>query len=231
MQVVIPIAGKGERMAETFDCPKQLIHVSDKPIIEYCLKNLPPEIDELVLIVGGVHEEQIREYFDTRYKQHPVVYVKQSEPLGLGHAIMQTKGVVSGKFLVVLPNDIYSQKDLQKLIEQENMTLLVHRVTNPQNYSVVIIDEKTKEIIDVANKPEEIVSNIIPIGASLLDEDFFKINIPTPKEEKEILFLDIIMKLIKDHGLTVKTLEASMWLPINNPEELSSAQAEILALL
>ena len=134
MQSVIPIAGTSSRMNSKYSGPKQLLKVAGKPLIEYLLQNLPSQVDELVLIVGGPHEGAIREYFGAYHDGRRITYVIQKEQLGLGHAICTTKDVVKGKFLVTLPDDIMQEEDLIRLTGQPDLAILTYKVSNPERF-------------------------------------------------------------------------------------------------
>lgn len=226
MQVVIPIAGKGKRMAQTHQGPKQLLPVAGQPLVEYTLGALPSDIDELVLVVGGPYERQVREYFGGEHKGRKVTYVRQPEPLGLGHAIQQAGPVVGGKFLVVLPDDIYGTEDLQAMIRHDGLAMLAKRVERPENFGVLVCDAEGC-LVRAVEKPKEYVSDLVSIGTYLLDREFFDIRVP-PSARGEIELPDLVTALVRERGRRVKVVEASFWLAVNDPEQLTQAEEEIL---
>lgn len=221
MQAILPIAGKSSRMAKKYQGPKQLLQVAGKPLIEHMLESIPSAIDELVLIVGGPYEKEIREYFGDNHSGRKISYAKQSEPLGLGHAVQQAKGIVKGKFLVVLPDDFLGASDLQKMIEQPDLAALAFRRHDPQNFGVFVCDDQGK-IIKTLEKPKEFVSDLVSVGCYLLDEEFFDVTVP-PSARGEIELPDIINALIIERHRTVQVIEASVWFPVNDPEQLDLA--------
>ena len=226
MQVVIPIAGTSSRMNSTYSGPKQLFKVAGKPLIEYLLQNLPSQIDELVLVVGGPHETAIREYFGSYCGGKNVVYVTQKEQLGLGHAICSAKDVVKGKFLVTLPDDIMQIEDLEALATEPDLAILTYKVDNPKRFGVVITDE-SGHVTELIEKPTEFVSDKIITGAALFDEEFF--DVKTEKSARgEYEWTDIMAKLITERSRKIKAVPASFWFPINNPQELSEAEEKLL---
>ena len=78
MQAIILMAGKGTRMAKYYEGPKQLLPVAGKPVMEYLLDSLPEEITELIFVVGGPHEQTIRDYFKSGESHgRPITFVKQ----------------------------------------------------------------------------------------------------------------------------------------------------------
>lgn len=226
MQAVIPIAGKGKRMAQHNSGPKQLIPIAGKPLVEYTLSRLPAEVDELVLVVGGPYEPQIRAYFGSAHGGRRVTFVRQSEPGGLGHAVQQAAPVVKDRFLVVLPDDIYAAGDLRRMFTEPDLTALAKRVTNWQNFGVLVCDGGGY-LVRAVEKPPTFVSDLISTGAYLLDPELFAVTVP-PSVRGEIELPDLVMALVRERGRKVKVLEASFWLAVNDPEQLTAAEAVVL---
>lgn len=226
MQAIIPIAGEGKRMEKRHAGPKQLIPVAGKPLIEHTLDNLPSRVDALVFIVGGPHENAIREYFGAEHGGRSVAYVEQKEQQGLGHAIQQAKGVVKGKFIQFTPDDIFGAEDLDALIQVPDLGVMAYRVRDPSQFGVLVTDDAGM-VVNAMEKPETFVSDLAFTGASFLDEEFFDITVP-PSVRGEIELVDIIMALVRQRGRSLTAVEASFWLPVNDPEQLSDAQKEML---
>ena len=213
-------------MAQHHNGPKQLLPVGGQPLVEYALGALPADIDELVFIVGGPYEQQVREYFGGEHRGRKVTYVRQPEPLGLGHAIQQAGSVVHGKFLVVLPDDIYGAEDLHAMMRHDGLAMLAKRVEQPENFGVLVCDVEGC-LVRAVEKPKEYVSDLVSIGTYLLDREFFDIRVP-PSVRGEIELPDLVMALVRERGRRVKVMEASFWLAVNNPEQLSLADQEML---
>lgn len=211
-------------MAKKYQGPKQLLPVAGKPLVEHTLGWLPKEIDELVLIVGGPYEKEIREYFGSEHQGRTIKYARQDEPKGLGHALQQAKGLVHGKFLVLLPDDFNDPNDLKKMIVQEDLAALAQRRSDPQNFGVFATDENGY-IVKAVEKPKEFVSDLVSVGCYLLDEEFFDVEVP-PSARGEIELPDIVNALIH-RGRKFKVVETSLWVPVNDPEQLDLADSII----
>lgn len=229
MQVVIPIAGRGKRMAQRYAGPKQLLSVAGRPLIEYTLAALPAAIDELVLVVGGPYEQRIREYFGSEHAGRRVTFIRQPEPLGLGHAVQQAEPVIRDRFLVVLPDDVYAAADLQAMLEEQELAALAKRVEHPENFGVFVCDEE-RCLVRAVEKPKEFVSDLVSAGPYLLDRDAFTVRV-SPSARGEIELPDLVLALVRERGRRVKVLEASFWLPVNDPEQLSAAETAMLEQL
>src|SRR5690348_16551255 len=100
MKPVVLMAGKGTRMAKYYEGPKQLLPVAGKPVVEHALDQLPDEITELIFVVGGPHEQKIRDYFKAgRYGHRRITFVVQTEQLGLAHAFRTAEKLIDGRWL------------------------------------------------------------------------------------------------------------------------------------
>lgn len=228
MQVVIPIAGKGKRMAEGgVEGPKQLLPVGGRPLVEHTLARLPSSIDELVLIVGGAHEQAMRDYFGSEHGGRRVVFVRQAEQRGLGHAVQQAAGVARGKFLVVLPDDIYATEDLEAVVREPDLAALAHRVPDPSMFGVFVCDAEGC-LVQAVEKPKAFVSDLISTGSYLLDEEVFTVSVP-PSARGEIELPDLVLALVRQRRRRVKVIPATFWLPVNDPQQLTAAEQALLA--
>lgn len=223
MQAVLPIAGKSSRMAVLHDGPKQLLSVAGKPLIEHTLEVLPTIVDELVLIVGGPHEQRIRDYFGSAHRGRKVTYVRQPEQKGLGHAIQQTQPVVHGKFLVYCPDDIFAGEDIERLVAQEDLAALAQHRPDYQRFGVFVCDDAGC-VVRAVEKPMDFISDIVSTGQYLLDEEFFSVSV-APSARGEIELPDIVNALVRERGRRMRVVEAKLWLAINDPEQLVAADA------
>lgn len=222
MQAILPIAGKSSRMAKKYQGPKQLLPVLGKPLVEYMLESLPEAIDELVLVVGGPYENEIRAYFGDEHGGRKISYVRQEQPLGLGHAIQQAKDLVKGRFIITAPDDIYNKADLEKMIAEPDMAALTMKRDDWQNFGVFVLDENGY-IKKMVEKPKEFVSPYVSAGACyVLDQEFFDVTVP-PSGRGEIELPDIVNALINERGRKCKAIETSFWVAINDPDQLDVA--------
>lgn len=209
-------------MAKKYQGAKQLLPVLGKPLVEHMLESLPQEIDELVLVVGGPYENEIRAYFGTEHGGRKITYVRQAEPLGLGHAIQQAKGVVRGRFMIATPDDILNKSDLEKMIAEPEMSALSMKRDDWYNFGVFIVD-KNGYIQRMVEKPKEFVSSYVSAGACyVLDQEFFDV-VVSPSARGEIELPDIVNALINERGRKCKIVETSFWLAVNDPDQLDLA--------
>ena len=129
-KAVIPAAGMGTRfLPATKAVPKEMLPLVDKPLIQYAVEEAVAAGCEEVIIVTGRGKTTMEDHFDrspelecqlaARGKKDlleivrsvtnlaQIVYTRQSEALGLGHAVLQAKRLVGDEpFAVILPDDI-----------------------------------------------------------------------------------------------------------------------------
>jgi UTP--glucose-1-phosphate uridylyltransferase len=128
---VFPVAGLGSRfLPATKASPKEMLPIVDKPLIQYAVEEAAAAgITDLIFITGR-NKRAIEDHFDTAYElestlesqnKHALldsvqsvlptgcrcIYIRQAEPLGLGHAVLCAQPVVGNEpFAVVLADDL-----------------------------------------------------------------------------------------------------------------------------
>jgi UTP--glucose-1-phosphate uridylyltransferase len=135
-KAVIAAAGWGTRFLPiTKSVPKELLPVVDKPIIQYAVEEAVACGIEQVIIVTTQGKKAIEDYFDKNVVLEHVLeqrgkadllqkirrlpdmadfyFVRQKEPLGLGHAVLSARAVVGEEpFALILPDDLLERKEL-----------------------------------------------------------------------------------------------------------------------
>ncbi len=127
-KAVFPVAGMGTRfLPATKAVPKELLPVVDRPLIQYAVDEALEAGIETMIFVNGRGKGAIEDHFDmafeleatqaargksiaalegTRLKPGNAVFVRQQEPLGLGHAIWCARDIVGDEpFAIILPDE------------------------------------------------------------------------------------------------------------------------------
>ncbi len=191
-KVVFPVAGHGSRfLPATKATPKEMLPVVDKPLIQYAVEEaLEAGFTELIFITGKT-KRAITDHFDVTLeigvsnmtdkkkqlfdemnniipKSASCIYIRQGEPLGLGHAILQAKPVLGDEpFAVVLADDLIDAKPgvLKQMMDRyddSNTSLIaVEKIKKADSihYGMIKIDSFNKalaNIIDIIEKPEPV---------------------------------------------------------------------------
>ena len=209
-KVVFPVAGLGTRfLPATKAQPKEMLPLVDKPIIQYGVEEaLASGIDNMILVTGR-GKNAIEDHFDVstelemlleaRQKYDMleqvrrlsnlihVYYVRQGEPLGLGHAVLMTRELVGHEpFAVVLADDVIDAEPagLRQMIDVfdrvQAPVLAVERVPWDRVSSYGIVDIESEEngffkVKDLVEKPprDEAPSNLAIIGRYILTPEIF----------------------------------------------------------
>jgi UTP--glucose-1-phosphate uridylyltransferase len=212
-KVVFPAAGLGTRfLPATKAQPKEMLPLVDKPIIQYGVEEAVASGVDNIIIVTGRGKNAIEDHFDVNIELESfleqrgktdqlqevrkisnminVAYVRQGEPLGLGHAVLVTSELVGNEpFAVILADDVIdaSPPALKQMIDVfhkvDGPVLAVERVPADQvsRYGIVDVDTTVQlgkgihAVRDLVEKPsrEEAPSNLAIIGRYLLTPDIF----------------------------------------------------------
>jgi NDP-sugar pyrophosphorylase family protein len=209
----------------TKDTPKPLIQVAGKAIIDYIVEALPPEIDELVIVVGYLRE-QIQLHCGTEFHGRPVTYVVQENPAGgTGDALAACESILTGRFLFMYADDIHGKEALQEVVNHKYAMLAAHSDT-PEKFGVLQL-HADGTLAAIIEKPTYPPSNFINIGGIVLDNTIFSYDIPM-SPIGELLVTDMVTAFALEHSL--KIIEQPLWLPIGYPDDIEKAE-RVLAQL
>jgi len=209
-KVVFPAAGLGTRfLPATKAQPKEMLPLVDKPIIQYGVEEAVAAGVNNVILVTGRGKNAIEDHFDVSVELESFLeqrgksdllseirkisnlinfsYVRQGEPLGLGHAVLVTQNLVGNEpFAVILADDVIdaSPSALAQMIEVHDETgapvLLVERVPKQDvsSYGVIAYEPVRRgvyRITDLVEKParDEAPSDLAIIGRYILTPDVF----------------------------------------------------------
>ncbi len=211
MKAVIPAAGLGTRMLPiTKSQPKEMLPVLNKPAIHYVVEEAVNSGCEDILIITGRSKRALEDYFDRNLELEEflrkrgkkkeldeiikisemanIMYIRQKEPLGLGHAILLAEKFVGNEPFAILLGDDIIIDDIpatKKLIDVYNKTgdpvigvmeVEKHEVnkygiikpSHTSNPPIYVID-------DVVEKPEihKAPSNLAIVGRYVLTPEIF----------------------------------------------------------
>src|SRR5262249_22219908 len=142
MDGIILAGGKGTRMMPlTQDTPKPLLLVQGRPILEWSLRTLRPNVDHVLIVVKYL-KERIAEYMaqQTIFERYTLVE-QLPEPLGTGHALMCcAPHLQSDEFVVMNGDDLFGAAGIQTLAESPLGVLTIVRDDATQ-YGVIVTDE------------------------------------------------------------------------------------------
>jgi UTP--glucose-1-phosphate uridylyltransferase len=244
-KAVFPAAGLGTRfLPATKAQPKEMLPIVDKPTIQYVVEEAVASGIQDIIIVTGRGKNAIEDHFDRSMelemmlerKGRPdllevvrrvselikVCYVRQKEPLGLGHAILAARDLVGGEpFAALLGDDILTDNipALRQMIQvyeaHRCSVMLVKRVPRSEvsRYGVIKarkIDERLYHIMDMVEKPEvdKAPSDLALIGRYILTPEIFPILAETASDRTgEIQLTNALKVLLKRKRQMIYALE------------------------
>lgn len=212
-KAVFPVAGLGTRfLPATKANPKEMLPIVDKPLIQYAVEEAVAAGIKELIFVTSYSKRAIEDHFDRnheleskleergRYKMLALVrniipddvtcvYVRQSIPLGLGHAVLCAKEIVGNEpFAVMLADDLIDENspgclgNMLSIFEKtENSVVAVLPIlpAETEKYGVIGLTDKNKapyQITQIIEKPksEDAPSNLGVVGRYILTPDIFK---------------------------------------------------------
>jgi UTP--glucose-1-phosphate uridylyltransferase len=215
-KAVLPVAGLGTRfLPATKAQPKEMLPIVDKPLVQYAVEEVAASGVPLVIFVTGRGKDAIEDHFDVSFElEHQLAgrgkedlrqqmrsisgmlqmtYVRQKNPLGLGHAILAARDLVGDEpFAVLLSDDVVDSRVpcLKQMIDVYercgHSVLAIQRVEHKavSSYGIIrggpVPDQEWRgrlfRIVDMVEKPEpsKAPSNLAVIGRYVLTPALFK---------------------------------------------------------
>ncbi len=202
----------------TADVPKPMLKIKGKPILEHKLNALPKEISEIIFIIG-YKGEHIMNHFKKEFDGRKITYVFQHNLNGTGGALHLAKSRLDKKFLVMMGDDLYSKKDIKKLMKHD-LAVLGYEVGNPNLFGIIKTNKKGY-VESIVEKPKHSKDKLANIGLYVLTKKFFDYDL-VPVGSGEFGLPQTLASMAKDFN--IKLEKASQWFPIGTPEDLKKAE-------
>jgi UTP--glucose-1-phosphate uridylyltransferase len=222
-KVVFPVGGLGKRFFPiTRVVPKEMLGIMDKPLIHYAFEEAMAAGIEKFIFVTRHGKDSIEDYFDYMFahseyfdiKIGSVCYVRQNEPLGLGHAVLCAKNLIGNEPFAVMSADDFILHDkscigeMIKRYDESNMAAAMNVARRDVcKYGILDVDYETDQLIiakSVDEKPtvETAKSTYAIVGRYLLSYEIFDVleNLK-PGAGGEIQLTDALLQMIPSHGL------------------------------
>ncbi len=240
-KAVFPVAGMGSRfLPATKAIAKEMLPIVDKPLIQYAVEEaIAAGVTDIIFVTGRT-KRSIEDHFDKAYEleteletrgKHDLLaiaratspkginfsYTRQSEPLGLGHAVLMAKSLVGDEpFAVILPDDFIDAKvggdgALKEMVQAYKThggasVLAVQNVERSQTASYGIVstkalDDLNESVIDIVEKPKPDMapSTLAVVGRYILVPQIFSyIEVLKPGAGGELQLTDAIAAMLQD---------------------------------
>jgi len=241
-KAVFPAAGLGTRfLPATKAQPKEMLPLVDKPIIQYGVEEAVASGVSNIILVTGRGKNAIEDHFDVSVELETFLeargkrdqldevrkisnlinfaYVRQGEPLGLGHAVLCARELVGDEpFVVLLGDDVIDANPpaIKQLIDVfdrvKGPVLAVERVSRESisSYGVIAVDTTVNlgpgvyQVRDLVEKPppEEAPSDLAIIGRYVLTPDIFPALAATKSDRTgEIQLTNGLRELLKSRPI------------------------------
>ena len=232
-KAVFPVAGLGTRfLPATKAMPKEMLTVVDKPLIQYAVEEAIEAGIEQIIFVTGRGKGALEDHFDISYeleetmrargkdlsliegiRQKPgsPVYVRQQEPLGLGHAVWCAREIVGDEpFAVLLPDELMvgtpgflkQMMDAYARVGGNLIGALEVAPAETSKYGIITpgaVDGPLVEVLEVVEKPAAgtAKSNLMTPGRYILQPEVMRIlDTPVRGAGGEIQLTDAMARLI-----------------------------------
>lgn len=236
-KAIFPVAGMGTRfLPATKANPKEMLPIVDKPLVQYAAEEAVKAGIEVLVFITGRNKRSIPDHFDKAYELETeleargktellktvrdilpshvsVVYIRQTEALGLGHAVSCAEAVIDDEpFAVILADDLIEAepegglKQMVDLFHKEQCSILgLEKVplTEIHRYGVIAgeqISDFTWNVNAVIEKParEQAPSDMAVVGRYILTPAIFEMIKKTGRGTGgEIQLTDAISELLK----------------------------------
>jgi UTP--glucose-1-phosphate uridylyltransferase len=236
-KAVFPVAGMGSRfLPATKASPKEMMPIVDKPLIQYAVEEaVAAGISDMVFITGR-NKRAIEDHFDKAYeveaelaargktdlldiiqsvipKSVNCIYIRQAEPLGLGHAVLCARAAVNDEvFAVILADDLIDGnppvvKQMTEIFEQHQSSVLaVQQIPREQTrqYGIVRTEpimQGLERVLGIVEKPspEDAPSTLAVVGRYVLTPRIFHhLAQLKPGAGSEIQLTDAIAALLSE---------------------------------
>ncbi len=237
-KAIFPAAGLGTRfLPATKSSPKEMLPLVDKPMIQYVVEEAVSSGIEHITIITGRGKRAIEDFFDISFElehelekrgKHNILkqmqlipnmanicYIRQKEPLGLGHAILIAKDLIGNEpFAVLLGDDIIDAEVpcLKQMIDIYNRykcsVIAVQKVDDDiSKYGVIqprYLEKNIYQVLDMVEKPrpDEAPSNLAIIGRYILTPELFDILKNIKKDRTgEIQLTNGLKELVKRQAI------------------------------
>ncbi len=232
-KAVIPAAGLGTRfLPATKAQPKEMLPVVDKPAIQYVVEEAVAAGIHDILIITGRGKQSLENHFDRSFELEyflegkgderkleqvravsemaDIHYIRQKQPLGLGHAVLTAERHVGDQpFAVLLGDDIIGENLLKKMLgvyKQYGRSVIALQEVPKDDirfYGAATpepVEENLVKVLDIVEKPDPDVapSNLAAIGRYVFTPEIFgELHKISPGVGGEIQLTDAINALAK----------------------------------
>lgn len=234
MKIILPVAGKGERMRPyTNNLPKCLLPVGGKTIIDWIVGDTRPLAPTETIFITGYKAEVMDRYLAGKPEWGKTRTVLQSDPQGLGQAISLALPYTNDdEPLLIILGDTLFDADLGRLVGESDNILYTYKVQDPRRFGVAVTGENGR-IDRLVEKPQEFVSDEAIVGiyyikdVKTLRESLRYLMENDTRTRGEFQLTDALQMMI-EKGCKFRTAPVQEWLDCGLPETLVQTNTWLL---
>ncbi len=238
MKGLILSGGYGVRLRPlTYSQQKQLIPVANKPILFYCIEDLINAGIHSIGIIVGPNKEQVMEEVSSVDWDAKITFIHQEFPGGLAHAVKISEEFLNKEKFIMYLGDNILMGGINSFVKEfsesgKEASILLTRVSNPEQFGVALVDWHNKVILELHEKPQNPSSNTAVVGIYGFTSKIFEaIRNIRPSWRNELEITDAIHWLIKNDYLVSCNMVEGWWKDTGKPEDLLDANRRILDAL
>lgn len=217
-KAIFPVAGLGTRfLPATKSVPKEIMTLVDRPLVQYAIDEARAAGIEEFIFVTSRGKSALEDYFDqrpyledelrkknktklletlqtTNMESGAVAYIRQSQALGLGHAVWCARRLIHDEpFAVILPDDVIAAETpcLQQMVEahQETGGSMVAAMEVPpekvSSYGVLDVDQDMGSVVSVRGMVEKPAAGTEPSNLAVIGRYILSPEVLTTLDKKE----------------------------------------------
>ncbi|MFH1127105.1 MAG: sugar phosphate nucleotidyltransferase [archaeon] len=228
-QAIILCGGIGQKLKPiTYELPKPMIPVCDKPVLEYIICHLKSEgITDIILVVDYKHEKIISYFGKGRALGVNIRYIIEDRPHGTAGFLKSAKDMINDTFLL-LYGDVLSKIDIHDMLttHRSNKVLATMALTTTSDTtSFGVAKLKGEKVTGFIEKPSpnESPSNLINAGVFILEPELMD-KVPTSVDDK--IMIEKVFEELAKQGKLAGYVYDGKWFHLDSPEVYERAIKE-----
>jgi glucose-1-phosphate thymidylyltransferase len=231
---LILAGGKGTRLRPiTHTGAKQLVPVANKPVLYFGIEAIVAAgISEIGIVVGDTKDEVIAAIGDGSRWGAKIEYIEQSAPLGLAHAVKESKSYLGDSPFVMYLGDNLIIDGITGLVEgfrnsDADSQILLAKVPNPSSFGVAVLDGD--QIVDLEEKPLNPKSDLALVGVYMFDAAIWEaVEAIEPSDRGELEITDAIQWLVDAKKKVTAHVVTGWWKDTGSLESMLEANRMVL---
>lgn len=222
--VIILAGGLGTRLRSVVaDLPKPMAPVNGRPFLHYILESLDIDMVNSIILSVGYKHEVIKEEFGESYKEIPVQYAVENEPLGTGGGIKLALSLSATQHVLILNGDTFFKVDIKGMFEQHSqhnalLTVALKDMKDPYRYGAV--ETEGFKVTAFKEKDESLQRANINGGVYFVNRSILEL---FPAQAKSSFESDILEKYVNKAQFEAYISDAT-FIDIGVPEDFAKAQ-------